>query len=216
MPWNIKVTPEIQAQMRNLYLEGALIIDIARRFGVSWSTAYRHVKPEYEKRKIQHQNIRRQRNFEARIAKTAKELAEWERGWISGLVDGEGTIYFSKSVNLPSKGFHIYLTKLKITNTAKELLEKVKEIIGVGWIGEYPYVDKRGNRKAVYQYEVGHNVMRWLLPQLTLIVKRKQKELVLEALALLRESSLVIDCSQQHQRLDEIKREMHELNKRGI
>lgn len=209
-----KVTPELEAEMKRLYLSGTLITHIAKEFGLGWYTVREHVKPEYKEQRLRHQRIREQRNFEARVNQTAKELTQWERGWISGLVDGEGTIYFGKTSKPSSRGFHLYLVKLKVSNTCRELLEKVCDVIGTGWIGKN--VDKRNNRKTVYVFEVGSNVMRWLLPQLNLVVKKRQKELVLRALDLLREASCIVDASEQHKQLDDLRLEMTRLNHRGV
>lgn len=211
-----KVTPELEAELKRLYTNGVLIKDIAQNFDLTWYTVREYVKPEYRQRRLQHQSIRRQRNFEARVARTAKELNEWEKGWLSGLIDGEGTLYFSKTIKANSRGFHVYLTKLQIVNSNRELLEEVKKVIGVGWIGEHPYIDKKGNRKPIYRYEAGANVMRWLLPQVNLIVKRRQKEIVLEALNLLRQTAYVVDASEEHSRLDQLRLEMRQANHRGV
>ena len=70
-----KVTPELESEMRRLYVNGTLIRDIAACFGFSWYTVREYVKPEYRERRLQHQNIRRQKEVVLRALELLRESA---------------------------------------------------------------------------------------------------------------------------------------------
>lgn len=60
-----------------------------------------------------------------------KELSEWQKGYLSGLVDGEGTISVTMDRGLP----HPYV---QISNTDKKLLEWVRASTGLGGVYSAP------------------------------------------------------------------------------
>jgi hypothetical protein len=111
-----------------------------------------------------------------------KTLSEFEKGWISALIDGEGSISLrisKKPRELRYKHDFALQPIIIITNNNRELLQKVKETIG-GGIVRQKY--KNPKLKLTYHwYLTGIYRILSLLRQVTphLIVKRKQAELML-------------------------------------
>lgn len=145
-------------------------------------------------------------------------FTEWERGWLEGLIDGEGAIGMSK-IREPGhgRGF-VWRPYVTISNTCFPLMEKLSHVLGgVGvYIAERP---GRGNRRTAYGIRVTPGRIRWLLPQLKLVVKEQQRLLVLEALKLVGEHhprpGVRGASSQNDARLMEIYESLRQLNARG-
>jgi len=55
----------------------------------------------------------------------------------------------------------------------------------------------------MYRYSTNSNTLRWLLPQLRLIAKSRQQEIILEALPLLKHGRWKTE--KQNKRLDELR-----------
>ena len=102
-------------------------------------------------------------------------LSEYERGYISGIIDGEGSIFIYK------RKTRQYCLMLAVTNTNRELLEEIKFLIG----GQIQTVKRRGNHKTCYILQVHSNGLRRLLPNIRLLVKEEQRLLALYMLELL-------------------------------
>jgi hypothetical protein len=103
---------------------------------------------------------------------------DYDRGWLSALIDGEGSISFLKEIrpNLPLGC--VYKPRLNIGNQNLELLKKAQYLIG-GAIHK--------SKNDVYNLDVSANNMRRCLPELDFIVKKRQKVLIMKALNLLSE-----------------------------
>lgn len=141
-------------------------------------------------------------------------LSEYEKGWISGLIDGEGCINFCRYGG--HNGHYIkYKAALFITNTNLELLQKIQIVIGSGTIAS-PKVNL-SERKQIYVYMIPPNIQRELLPQITLVAKEKQRVLLLEALSLLtgKGGQGHLRDEQKDKRLTKIFYELKSLNRRG-
>lgn len=115
-----------------------------------------------------------------KLSSTLK-LSEFEKGWLSGLIDGEGTltIHYIKRNN--KKGWKLsdtYSTHVSISNTNLILLKKVQEVCRGGTIfmlsRNLKIKYSNHNWKDSYVYNMPLYVQRIVLPQLKLIVKEKQ------------------------------------------
>lgn len=127
------------------------------------------------------------------------KLSEFDRGWISGLVDGDGGLHFGRS-----KGkWDIYLY---VSNTNLSMLEFLADMIGQGFI--ILKSEASETHKACYEYRVkAQNALADLLFVLKLHDKEGQRKLMLEALV---RSYEISDL-----RMEEIEREVKQLNLRG-
>jgi hypothetical protein len=100
-----------------------------------------------------------------------KELNEWERGFISAFVDTDGGIYLSRRKGRESG----YLKRLVFFNNSKDLLDRVQEILGT----TKNYQVKNGNG---YELRYYGGDMKWILPQLKLVLKEHRRLTMIEFL----------------------------------
>ncbi len=112
------------------------------------------------------------------MQKSKIEWTDYNLGWLSGIIDGEGSISLLKERRPWQKAGFQYKPRLNIGNKNIELILKSQLIIGGGCI-------IGPNSKGVYNLDVSANKMREILPKLRLIAKRKQKIVIMEALELL-------------------------------
>lgn len=116
---------------------------------------------------------------------TGNTLSEYEKGFLEGLIDGEGSLKVDRRYD----GKGTVSCVLIISNNYLPLLQKAQKIIGDGSIQP---VNQRGHRKdgspydAHYELRVYANALRWLLPQLNLMVKEDRRKKMLEILSLIR------------------------------
>ena len=142
-------------------------------------------------------------------------LTEYQKGWISGIIDTDGCLCFSKHRTTPIKAKRGYTwePKLQITSTDRNFLEKIREMIGEGGIrsGTNKPQEHIRVRKHAWSYDLWPNGLRRLLPNIRLVIKERQRVLLLEALTLLRDHQWGRK-SRHDTRLNEIYWEMRSLN----
>lgn len=115
--------------------------------------------------------------------KTANSI----KGWLAGFIDGEGYIgitYQLKRATRQSSQTPRYHPYLIVTNTKKEPLLFIQELIGAGKIYELPNPSHK--HKASFQYKLAQmsildDVLTTLIPHLRL--KRKQAIIVKKFIA---------------------------------
>jgi len=110
-------------------------------------------------------------------------LPEWARGWLAGIIDGEGTITIEKKQRKDSGNIN-YMPLIIINNTNLEFLKKIKEICRCGTVVQHSpsYVKKHPNWNPTYRLEIkGSFNVKTLLKQVYpyLIIKRKHAEIVM-------------------------------------
>jgi len=118
------------------------------------------------------------------VTQSIKMLSEFEKGWISALIDGEGSISLHISrrpQNRRYKRDFAIQPIIMITNNNLELLEQVENIIG-GGIVRQKYKPNPKWKPTYHWHLTGIRRLLSLLKQVTphLIVKRKQAELMLK------------------------------------
>jgi hypothetical protein len=110
--------------------------------------------------------------------KTAIEWTDYDLGWISALIDGEGSISLIKERRPKFRDGATYKPRLNIANKCRKLLEKAQGVVGAGAI-----IPRK--KDLVLNLDISANGARTILPHLHLIVKEKQRILLLEALDIL-------------------------------
>jgi len=110
--------------------------------------------------------------------KTKIEWADYTRGWIEALIDGEGSLSLLKEIRPSFSAGCTYKPRLNIGNKNLELLRAAQTIIGGGCIIQ-------SKKRQIYLLDVSSSRLRWLLPRITLIVKERQRLLLLDALQVL-------------------------------
>lgn len=105
------------------------------------------------------------------VHKTAREMTEKEAIWLAAILDGEGCIRWTRPKNVTSFA-------LTITNTNRELMDRVMVVAGTGRLTEK--VRNPRHSKAFTWQCYGNNarsLLRQMLP--TLIVKRDAAKVAL-------------------------------------
>lgn len=184
---------------------------IARALGRGPSTIRYHLLTDEQR----HQYIlrvglckrgRADRRFQAILRQKTKLLSDFDRGYLSGLIDGDGYLGL---MSLHGKRYR-WQPRLDITSTSKELIDHVYSICGTGFI--HYRLSTNPNAKPSWDLHFSPWTMRWVLPQLTLCLKRRQAEILLEALNLLKGRC---NSRKYEERLLALHGEMKILNKRG-
>ena len=141
--------------------------------------------------------------------KTKIEWTDYDKGWLSALIDGEGSISLLKEIRPKYRAGLTYKPRINISNKNRALLEKAKEIIGHGAI-------LGPNGKGVYNFDVSANGCREILRRIKLIAKWQQQILLLDALNILNRRcgrSKPPRTDEEISRLDKIAKTMRRLNK---
>ena len=138
-----------------------------------------------------------------------RTLLDIEKGYIAGLLDGEGCIAILKNNNT-------YTQRVNISNTNKETLDWIQNRLGFGNVKPK---QQTGNRRQGYDWCTGdHEEIRQLIELVLPIlrIKKKQALLILEFISLGYAAGGVgmTPRIQAHRSL--IYDEMAELNKRGL
>ncbi|MFH0829748.1 MAG: hypothetical protein V1887_01135 [Candidatus Aenigmatarchaeota archaeon] len=105
-----------------------------------------------------------------KIDTVCRILSDFEKGWLCGLIDGEGTLTLHMIRTEKSVGYH---PRLMIGNTNKELVYKIASVVGSGHIS---FNKRQGKYKPMWMYELSSRPLLKLLPQIagSLVVKREQ------------------------------------------
>lgn len=206
-----RLTKEQRSLIPKFRNTGMKVSVIATRLGVTPEAVRWHLKSKkYRSLVIARVNEKNMRKKELKFQEMLKDkmriLSEHERGFIEGMIEGEGclTMYGRPS------GWDVSLV---IASTTPQLLERIHQVIGSGLLIRHR--PKNLKWKPRFTLKFSHNTMRWLLPQLSLITKEKQRLLVLEALSLMRGHGGSKNREIITKRLGEIRDEIQKYNKRG-
>lgn len=138
-----------------------------------------------------------------------KILSESERGWLAGIIDGEGSIQIKQS---GTKSPHICV---KVPNTSLAMILKIKELLGFGFIVPVP---QKGNRKIQYEWSISDrpqikDFLKVIMPYL--VAKTRHAQVMLEFIDLGSFLGYEIPDAIYTKRLI-LFDEMKELNHRGL
>ena len=112
-----------------------------------------------------------------------KKLTQYQKGWLSGIIDGEGSISLIKEKRPHFKAGCTYKARFNVGNTDLKLLKEAQKICGGGHICKRKPME---NRKQFWTLDISANIIRDIFPQIKLIAKEKQKQLLLKALLIIR------------------------------
>lgn len=139
------------------------------------------------------------------------ELSDYERGFLEGVIDGEGCIGLYKKKRDNPKGFS-WIVTVKISNTNKAFLEKAKMICGNK--GAISLCSPAFNAtRDFYDYRIPVDTCKVILPQLRLIIKEEQRLLMIDALYYLRQQRWWTKRSDYDVYLEQISVDIKRLNK---
>ena len=144
-----------------------------------------------------------------------KALTDYEKGYLEAVIDAEGSLTIRKLKARKYRAGYEFSPMGFISNTNKLFLEKIKSIIGSGSIVVHQKYGSEKNYKPSFRYQFPRKILRELLPQLNLIVKKRQKELVLRALEITK-GHKGLGRLLETRELENLVIEIRHLNKRGL
>lgn len=112
-------------------------------------------------------------------------MKEWEKGWLAGIYDADGSIGMGRNMTRRSSPYPIYSAQIQLSSTSESMIEKTVNLLKELGISKKPTIQYR-NRTGYIGKEFYINVSRHrdvrdvlnlLMPYLT--VKRPQAEIVL-------------------------------------
>lgn len=160
-------------------------------------------------RRAQEQQLEKEGRRWMRFNKQSKlkKMSDFDKGYMAGMIDGEGTIRLEKD----KRGcLH---PRVSVANTNQDTLRKLQEMTGIG--GFYIRENRGTNWKAVWMWNVNGIVdTKALLIQLKdcFIVKKRQAELLLKFMEIYLSSPSYGEVTPE---MREIDKEMRQLNRRG-
>lgn len=186
-----------------LYQEGYSGNNIAKKLDITSDKVYSVLKKE--KVSLRYTNNKRRK---------IKAFQGYDLGYVIGIIEGEGTLCLTKVKKKRATRGYMYRSHVHIVNTCFEMIEKIQEITGLGWVSK-PKKPK-GNKQLTKTIMFSANDQRQLLPKIYpyLISKKIQCKLLMEALELLKQNKACPfeQIDKNHLRLDEIYYEMWVLN----
>ena len=101
------------------------------------------------------------------------------KGYIAGIIDGEGCIYMRKTIEKNQKNFH-YTIALTVNNTNYDVIKFLKEKCKGGYIQIHKSVNPC--HKTQWKWEIKNQMASNLLEMIYpfLIIKKKQANLVIK------------------------------------
>ena len=135
--------------------------------------------------------------------------------YLAGIIDGEGCLtMYKEDTGSYGRGFQ-YHPLLRVSNTYRGLLEKLKKDFKMGFITWT--TNRNGNRKDVGNWSLNSNGLRELIPLIKpyIFVKKKQLLCLEKALSLISSKQTAIQHKESYNKLDKIYLELRKLNKIG-
>ena len=140
-------------------------------------------------------------------------LSDFDSGWISGIIDGEGSLSIFKSLQKTSINQR-YRTSIYVSNNNLNLLKKIQKLCNGN--GAITATKLQPRRKQSYVYKIPTLAQQQILPYLNLIVKKRHKEIFFEMWTLLINKGGANSRSKDtNEKLEKLKMEINSLNKRG-
>jgi hypothetical protein len=135
-------------------------------------------------------------------------MRAYDKGWLSALIDGEGCLYFGKT----NKQFQAHC---EIANASRKFLLRAQRLTG----GSLVKTIMGNGHSDRYCLVIQGNNLRKLLKYIRLVIKERQRVLMLEALRIMsRRTRLgyIRYPATIRPRLFVIEREFRKLNQRGV
>lgn len=169
--------------------------------------------------------------FPNRRVSKVRNLTEFEIGFIVSAIDFDGSItisektrkqqYVWKQKTRNKKNYKMYCPMIMVSNTKKKALDKIKKIVGVGYIMQTRKKPKP-NRKICWRYSLENLAdIKKLLVQIRdrLIIKNIQGEILFKYCCIRLEKLAMnpkrIDLARYGEEEKELVRQIRELNLRS-
>ena len=111
-------------------------------------------------------------------------MTDIDKGWLAGIIDGEGCLYIHKSRSPQAISYtHKYYPEMQVVGTDPNIIQRCLDISGLGRIA----VRVRGRNTPQHVWQTGGNMLRELLPVIKpFMCKEYQADIILEALSMLK------------------------------
>jgi len=157
--------------------------------------------------------------LEKLVREEQKLTTEQKWVWLACAVDGEGNMTLSATMRSDIGRRHpAYKPRVIISNSSQAFVDFAKSLVGCGYM--IVHKDSRPTRKDVYDFSCPQGKLLDFLTNIRpyLLIKRKQCDLLMEALQILQDnrhyrSGLTLE--KNFERLQKIKEELHIANKKG-
>jgi hypothetical protein len=134
----------------------------------------------------------------------ANKLPAYDRGWLAGIIDGEGCLILKRYGNN-------FRTCVTVTNTKFEVIEQAQRLTNLGHFWSPQKIQE--NCKPVFVWELEGSQVKQVLGQIILVIKEEQRKLLLEAQDLIEQHTA--DYTPYIERLERIRQKIHQLNRKG-
>lgn len=112
-------------------------------------------------------------------------MREWEKGWLAGIIDGEGSVGIGVTQGKTKSGLPIFRAQVQMSNCNLAIIEKYVGLLADLGISKVPTLNEReGPRHVGKEYHVTvarladvERLLEFCLPRL--VGKRPQAEIVL-------------------------------------
>jgi hypothetical protein len=144
-----------------------------------------------------------------------KALRIEEAAYIAAFIDGEGTISIRKYKRKAMAGGVRYVPVVEMNNSDVGVMQYLRSVIGPNRYHVHSK-QRQENHKKMYQLRLPSNVQRWLLEEILpyLRIKRRQAEIVMQLLDLLRQKKYGEDANLEDR--EKLYQEVHDINHRGL
>lgn len=132
----LKLPNKLKERIKELYNEGYKTKEIIKELGISHATISRVVKVKRDKKRTDEL-----REFTTKLS----NLSENERGYLAGILDGEGSIIIQPSTTYKKPNRIDYIAHLTIANQDKRIIKFVYEKLGL-WTKIGSRINKVGNK----------------------------------------------------------------------
>jgi transposase-like protein len=189
-----------------LYKDGLAISKIAKKLGAAETTISRWLRKKGVPPKSQ-------------VPCVPIKLSGIKRGYIAGILDGEGTFSIYEDKHSWGKRSPRIFPEISVNNTNKDLIYLLVKDFGFRYRGCH-YNDRLPNRKKLYRASIRRFIdVETMLQHVSalLIIKRKQAE-ILKRFIQLRKTKLKhgVKTKDYGEEEKELIRQIRELNKRGL
>ena len=137
-----------------LHKEGKLTSEIAKKVGCSRVSVSRYTKPIKDKKRAEKVN---------KFKKNLNKLSESERGYIAGILDGEGSIIINLSTTKKKPNKKYYLASVVFGNQDKKIINYMYKKLEL-WTKIYQYKNKKDMIIKIFGKDIIPIFLNFILP----------------------------------------------------
>jgi hypothetical protein len=140
--FQVRLSPEDKDNIRLLYWNGAHHDEIIAKYGCS-TGAFWNIVRDMRQAVLEHR-------FDVQLAALG-QVPEAERGWVAGIIDGEGYVGVAQTFDKRRDAFTL-MPRLEVHSTTRAMQDELKRVLGVGHVYEKKH--RRANEKTIYAWSI--------------------------------------------------------------